>query len=546
MREKRSDAITLFQRPYAYLLLISVSSYVIYLILLWTVPSLRELRGGFLSLGISVVGAFFTVFLVDRVFRQRDQREKNRLQEIALEQLSQPLNSHLSFLTTLYVVSIPELPNNPPSQYKDLFTEEYVESVQYLDFSKRASVMSRAGSVTWLRYSEVEFRKFKQKINEIIGKYGTFMSSEGVRKLEQISTSEMMEVVIGASERDFLKLSQILQSEHGIEGDLNIFSGEGMQRAVRDHIEAVSQLIDYYDSSSSDLTPADQHSAWRADHVPRVGDARIEKRLEDTTPLVAGSSGLSSDSGTSEAPDDTADFNIVFPAVANRDSLGESFSSAISNVLDAEFRDKNVDRIIKESGLFSPASAIILELFTATEPISAAEISELVDTDRDSVSEVARTLAQFNYILTDSRTPTLSEEARFIANPALEQAAECTAIVRLVNDGNEIEEAINRHKKQVETFRNQTDFDTAGQFNAAVFDDEEDTAKNTEENRIVALQWILTESSLDTLERARDRYDSIAAGFDALEQDMEFVSKSVNPPEMEREDYLYPPQPPFL
>lgn len=547
MRKTRIDTIVLFQRPYIYLLLISVSSYIVYLTLLQTVPSLRELRGGFLSLGISVVGAFFTVFLVDRVFRQRDQREKNRLQEIALEQLSQPLNSHLSFLTTLYVVSISELPDNLPGQYDDLFTEEYVESVQYLDFSEEASVMSKTGSVTWLRYSASEFRKFKQEIGEIIGKYGAFMSSEGVRTLEQISSSEMMDVVIGASERDFLKLSQALQLEHSIEADLNIFFGERMERVVRDHIETVGQLIEYYENSSLELTPVDQHSVWRADHIPRVGDARIEKKLEDTTPLVAGSSELPSNSGTSTASSDTVNFEVLFPTIESRDSFGESFNSAISNILDDELRNDDVDEVTtNEFDLFSPTSAIIRELLTATEPISAAEISELVHTDRASVSEVAGTLAQFNYVLTDSRTPTLSEDARFVANPVLEQAAECAAIVRLVDDEDEIEEAISRHRKQVERFRDQTDFSTAGKFNTAVFDDKEDAVKDTGDSRTVALQWILTETNLDTLERARDRYDSVAAEFDALEQNMEFVSESVNPPEMERKDYLYPPQPPFL
>lgn len=207
--------------------------------------------------------------------------------------------------------------------------------------------------------------------------------------------------------------------------------------------------------------------------------------------------------------------------------------------------DPSDPTVISPDELSSPASAVVRELLTAPTPVTAADVADMTNTDVEAVKDFAGTLALFGYILTDSRAPSLDADARFIANPIVGWATKATTIVRHVNDSREIESAIRRHDTQLEDLRAETGFESAEAFNTAVFDDESQVVE-TEQNKTLAMQWILTEEQRDTLVRVRDQYDYFTSRLEALEESEGFIPESVNPPATEQERYLEPPQPPFL
>ncbi len=194
-----------------------------------------------------------------------------------------------------------------------------------------------------------------------------------------------------------------------------------------------------------------------------------------------------------------------------------------------------------------PASQALSEFLTTTAPVTASEVAKRINgpVARELVSDFAATLSAFEYLLTDSRTPGLDETARFYPNPILTRGADITAILRCADSQADIEQAIDRHKRQLTTLRTDTGFQSATAYHNALTAAKPETPAMTSHRKQQLRQWILTEEQQETLAIAGESFTRLTGELYALADSHDFLPAATTPPEIDRDRYLTPPEPPI-
>lgn len=188
------------------------------------------------------------------------------------------MNRHLQFLTTLYVVSMEDNPEDIPQSYDEFFGPEYLETVKYLDLSTEHS--GRPWD-DFFEYTGDEAEKFRNDIDEILKTYGPFLDSDMFSTFQSLADSSFLGMVGTFSDIDHL----LLDAEMGVVRDYNYFNGQNIDNIFATHLESVLEVIEYYEQPDApNLNSLDSLDVWRDDVNPEFGTARINKPLENTEP----------------------------------------------------------------------------------------------------------------------------------------------------------------------------------------------------------------------------------------------------------------------
>lgn len=208
------------------------------------------------------------------------------------------------------------------------------------------------------------------------------------------------------------------------------------------------------------------------------------------------------------------------------------------------FPSEGDETVITMDDMMSEHEQVVRELVFSVEPVSVQDVVSETGVDTDIVSGVASTLVHAGYLLTDSTTPQMGGSVRFTTDPVVSQAATRAQMFRAADSKSEIEEAIQQHEELIEGLKKGVGMESAQAFNEAVFDTDSSVSES-QSNQELALQWILAEERLSTLRTVSSNYDDYKDQYDALDESHGFVFASVNPPEINKEEYLTPPTPPF-
>ncbi|MFB6233766.1 MAG: hypothetical protein ABEH81_06455 [Halopenitus sp.] len=148
-----------FEWPYVVLLAISGVCFIIYTVSIVFLDN-QDIATWFSRLTAATLGSYLTAVVVDKSFRKQERKEKERVKNIALQELRSPLHEHLNLLAKWYTASRAERPEEMPSSWKEFLQNDFPETIENMDFSASAPAVKEQN---WLTYSMSEVQEFKQK-----------------------------------------------------------------------------------------------------------------------------------------------------------------------------------------------------------------------------------------------------------------------------------------------------------------------------------------------------------------------------------------------
>lgn len=181
------------------------------------------------------------------------------------------------------------MPDPKPETVRDfLASDDYVDTVQYLDLSKPHPLSLEHD--TWLEYSAEELEDFSQNIDQILSQYGFAMDSDMVNTLQELSDSTLVNMLSGINNTNFVGIVNLLEQQTGAETNTyNLFADDDVGNHVDEYRILMIELIEYFEEDSQpNVHNIDTIDIYR-DGQPEVGSARIDMPLEESNPAIDGS-----------------------------------------------------------------------------------------------------------------------------------------------------------------------------------------------------------------------------------------------------------------
>lgn len=263
----------LFRRPYVWLLCLSVFWFSLYLFAKLYFPIISEAKPWFLRLTTATFGSYLTAVVVDRSFRNKERRERERINHTALKRFQDVLNGHLCLLAEWYIASSDIESFEKPNSMRKLLEDDFIEVVENLDFE--ADAPTTHPNQDWLNYSAKKLLFFNNEINNFIMKHGEYLDSDTIEILESVANSTMSSAIIQKEKtrpeiQRIRKNSDIDWEEKPTE--LLLLS---LNSHVETHVDDILDLIDRYEERGFDVHSFEPN-AFSDDVAPSIGSARAE------------------------------------------------------------------------------------------------------------------------------------------------------------------------------------------------------------------------------------------------------------------------------
>ncbi len=216
------------------------------------------------SIASGIVGSLIVIFLIDRIIERNREREQMQMRKIALEKLRIPIVWQMMLLCNVYKAASKDKPQKLPSNFQEIFTDNFYTEVSFLDFAKDAGVTPKTD---WFNRLDSELRFFKKKIEQTIDTYAIFCDSSFISLLEKLINSHFTFFIIQA------KAIPIVDMQMGFKRRYTMFSGT--EEFLKEHALLMLQLIDYFNSEAEKPIEFDT-SIWRDDVSPLWGSGRVQ------------------------------------------------------------------------------------------------------------------------------------------------------------------------------------------------------------------------------------------------------------------------------
>lgn len=210
-----------------------------------------------------IIGSLIIIFLVDQILERNKEKERRRVVKIALHRLRFPILWHMTLLCNIYKAAAQNKPTPLPSSYKDIFNDNYYKEIAFLDFSKEAPVAPKRD---WLNHMYSETKFFKEKLEQIVDTYASFLDVTLIDLLERITNSSFLLII------PQLRMVPAVDRQEGFVRVYTMLSG--IEPLVKEHVSLILELIDYFNSHSDSPIKLSQE-LWRDDVAPRWGSGRI-------------------------------------------------------------------------------------------------------------------------------------------------------------------------------------------------------------------------------------------------------------------------------
>lgn len=234
---------------------------------------------GRLSMGL--VSTWLGFSLIERQIKVREQRDVQKRRDIALNELSGPMQNYLHLLLSWYKVALPESSDCPPKSLQQLLSEDYYEVVKYLDFYADTPHLPPR---TWLEHSASEMSQLKNEIDSIVKKYSQFIDPELMGALQEIRDSKLMKSLISihrsrpaiqaySHDGEVAPLLRDYKGQH---------KGHSRKEPLNDHIDAILSIVDIFkNSDSAEIPMTDGEITLTGNGWVDIGSARYEFQYEE-------------------------------------------------------------------------------------------------------------------------------------------------------------------------------------------------------------------------------------------------------------------------
>ena len=208
------------------------------------------------------------------------------------------------------------------------------------------------------------------------------------------------------------------------------------------------------------------------------------------------------------------------------------------------FEDENVETITMDD-MMSEGEKVLFELLYLPEPETVGELAEKTNVDASTVGDIARSLVNSGYLVSDSGSIGLTGETSVYTDPIVSDLIKQVKTFRAADSKEEITEAIHTHREAITELEEETGFESEKEFNNALFDEDE-SPELSDTNRNKDMKWIVVKEQLETLKTVREKYEEFEAKNEMLDE-FGFTPVSINPPSHDKRRHLEPvvDSPPF-
>lgn len=140
------------------------------------------------SLFITVVGIWITVLCIDQIIKKKEQRERNRLLNIAYLEISRALNFYLFYLNRIYKVSSKERPEFKETYDEMYNSEHFRDAFMNCDFTRNAEY----SNCTWGQFIHSKTTDLINTVDLIISKYSFILDADTLSRLELLKGSSWL------------------------------------------------------------------------------------------------------------------------------------------------------------------------------------------------------------------------------------------------------------------------------------------------------------------------------------------------------------------
>lgn len=204
----------------------------------------------------------------------------------------------------------------------------------------------------------------------------------------------------------------------------------------------------------------------------------------------------------------------------------------------SRFNGKNTKKV-SMNDMMSDEEQVLTELLYASEPVTIRSVADRTDASIDKIGSIAMTLVNSGYLLSDSRSPRLNEQASLYPDPIVSDTIKQAKTFRVANSKQEIKESIDEYKEVISELEDETGFNSAEDFNKSVFDENE-PVELSDKNKHKSMKWTILEEQLETLEKVENKYEELQDKDAFLQESFGFKSVPINPPNHERQKHLEP------
>lgn len=224
-----------------------------------------------LNLISEIIGIIFTVLLIDFSVKKRENKEKKNILKNTYIQYKRPAGNLLHFFATAYKSSTLSKPYEWDTDYKKLLsTEQFYNSIEYLDFLKPAPVTPQTD---WVNYSASKMTMIKNDFEKIIDKYAFILDSKIISDLEWICNNSIINTL---SSGPIIMASD--QSLGYKREDLCLLSieSENNKNPVKELIDKIFEITDYFQSISDEKSDLNYSKAiWQENMSPKLSESRV-------------------------------------------------------------------------------------------------------------------------------------------------------------------------------------------------------------------------------------------------------------------------------
>lgn len=206
------------------------------------------LKGFSLDVAAEIIGILLVIFSIDLVMDAEREKERQKLEKVALQQLHRPLLRHFHLLINLFKATVKVKESKDYKDIADLFDDFYFEQLSILDFSQPAPVI-KSVEMSWLDYLLWECQQFRESLNRTVEKYSSFLQPDVIDLIEEIINSPFIWWLVQSPKFHQLEQTSVTSKncqKNGCNGQVNLLASPEVRQLIKEHTMAFIQLIELY------------------------------------------------------------------------------------------------------------------------------------------------------------------------------------------------------------------------------------------------------------------------------------------------------------
>ncbi|MFP4007446.1 MAG: hypothetical protein ACLFV6_05470 [Spirulinaceae cyanobacterium] len=228
-----------------------------------------------LDLAAEIIGILLVVFSIDSVLDAEQEKERQRREVVAFQQLRRPLNRHFLLLFSLFKAAAARKPEKEYQDMTDFFDDFYYEQIAFLDFSKKVAI-AKLGKMTWSSYISWECWQLHETLNRTVEKYALVLQPDTIDLIEELNNSPFIWLTLQSARMYQMETRLPHQTDEPLLlGKLNSLGHQEIRELVKEHITLFLSLIELYNQKVTESDRLRWHNElWSDTSTPPLGSGR--------------------------------------------------------------------------------------------------------------------------------------------------------------------------------------------------------------------------------------------------------------------------------